>query len=118
MARSIGLGLALQMSDEYGCVGAIVDAKRGAEAFYAKYGFVAVDALEGQSDARPPHPDVPLYPRRQRRGRQGSAKQAVMASWRPAAAPATSDRSTRDWRAGYVDRENQQGGRPNASSIS
>lgn len=47
------LRLALQMADDYGCVGVIVDAKRDAEAFYAKYGFVAVEALEGQSDARP-----------------------------------------------------------------
>jgi GNAT superfamily N-acetyltransferase len=47
------LRLALQIADNYGCVGVIVDAKRGAEAFYAKYGFVAVEALEGQSDARP-----------------------------------------------------------------
>jgi GNAT superfamily N-acetyltransferase len=47
------LRLALQMAGDYGCVGVIVDAKREAEAFYAKYGFVAVDALEGQSDARP-----------------------------------------------------------------
>jgi GNAT superfamily N-acetyltransferase len=47
------LRLALRMADEYGCVGVIVDAKRDAEAFYAKYGFAAVDAVEGQSDARP-----------------------------------------------------------------
>ena len=50
------VGLALKMADEYGCVGVIVDAKPDAEAFYAKYGFVAVEAVEGQSDARP----VPL----------------------------------------------------------
>lgn len=47
------LRLALQMADDYGCVGVIVDAKRDAEAFYANYGFVAVEVLEGQSDARP-----------------------------------------------------------------
>ncbi|MGH9203155.1 MAG: GNAT family N-acetyltransferase [Vicinamibacterales bacterium] len=47
------LRLALQMADDYGCVGAIVDAKPDAEAFYAKYGFVAVEAVEGRSDARP-----------------------------------------------------------------
>lgn len=47
------LQLALQMADDYGCVGVIVDAKRGAEAFYSKYGFVAVEAVEGRSDARP-----------------------------------------------------------------
>jgi len=47
------LRLALQMADDYGCVGVIVDAKPNAEAFYAKYGFVAVEAVEGRSDARP-----------------------------------------------------------------
>jgi predicted N-acetyltransferase YhbS len=47
------LRLALQMADDFGCVGVVVDAKRGAEAFYAKYGFEAVETLEGQSDARP-----------------------------------------------------------------
>jgi hypothetical protein len=31
----------------------VVDAKPEAEAFYAKYGFMAVDAVEGRSDARP-----------------------------------------------------------------
>jgi hypothetical protein len=41
------------MADEYGCIGVIVDAKQDAEAFYAKYGFVAVEAVEGRSDARP-----------------------------------------------------------------
>ena len=47
------LRLALKMADDYGCVGVIVDAKPDAEAFYAKYGFVPVDPVEGQSDARP-----------------------------------------------------------------
>ena len=47
------LRLALQMADDYGCVGVIVDAKPDAEAFYAKYGFIAVEAVEGRSDARP-----------------------------------------------------------------
>jgi GNAT superfamily N-acetyltransferase len=45
--------LALQMADDYGCVGVIVDAKPDAVAFYARYGFLAVDPLEGGSDARP-----------------------------------------------------------------
>ena len=47
------LQLALGMADDYGCVGVIVDAKPDAVAFYAKYGFVKVDAVEGRSDARP-----------------------------------------------------------------
>jgi predicted N-acetyltransferase YhbS len=47
------LRLALQMADEYGCVGVVVDAKPDAKAFYARYGFMTVEAVEGQSDARP-----------------------------------------------------------------
>jgi len=47
------LQLALGMADDYGCVGVIVDAKPGASAFSAKYGFVKVDAVAGGSDARP-----------------------------------------------------------------
>ena len=61
-ARGQGLGahllrfvlqLALRMADDYGCIGVIVDAKADALDFYAKYGFIPVEALEGQSDARP-----------------------------------------------------------------
>ncbi len=61
-AQRQGLGLQLlrfvlqlsrRMSDNYGCVGVVVDAKPDAVAFYAKYGFVPVEALEGASDARP-----------------------------------------------------------------
>lgn len=47
------LQLALRMSDDYGCVGIVVDAKPDALAFYTKYGFLPVEALEGASDARP-----------------------------------------------------------------
>ena len=47
------LRLALRMADDYGCVGVVVDAKPRAVRFYAKYGFIAVEALEGASDARP-----------------------------------------------------------------
>ena len=47
------LGLALSMAGEYGCGGVLVDAKPDATAFYAKYGFVELEALEGQSEARP-----------------------------------------------------------------
>ena len=47
------LGLALRMADEYGCGGVLVDAKPDATAFYVKYGFVELEALEGQSEARP-----------------------------------------------------------------
>lgn len=61
-ARGLGLGtrilrfvldLAVRMANEYGCVGVVVDAKPDAADFYTKYGFIPVDALEGQSDIRP-----------------------------------------------------------------
>jgi predicted GNAT family N-acyltransferase len=53
--------LAREMRDRYGCVGVLVDAKPGAVDFYAKYGFVALDVVEGQSDARP-QPTVMFLP--------------------------------------------------------
>ncbi len=61
-ARGHGLGaellrfvfqLALQMANDYGCVGVVVDAKPHAVDFYARHGFIPMDAVEGQSDARP-----------------------------------------------------------------
>lgn len=47
------LRLALQMADDFGCAGVVVDAKPDAEPFYAKYGFAALEAIEGRSDTRP-----------------------------------------------------------------
>ncbi len=47
------LGLALALTEDYGCVGVAVDAKPGAEGFYAGYGFRAIEVVEGLSDARP-----------------------------------------------------------------
>lgn len=47
------LGLAIRMAREVGCVGVVVDAKAAAVGFYARYGFLTIDALEGGSDARP-----------------------------------------------------------------
>src|SRR6266581_800921 len=56
-AQSQGLGtqllrfvcrLAGKMADDYGCAGVIVDSKPEAVSFYAKYGFVSYDALEGR----------------------------------------------------------------------
>ena len=41
------------MADDFGCVGVVVDAKPEAVPFYTKYGFMAVEAVEGASDARP-----------------------------------------------------------------
>jgi GNAT superfamily N-acetyltransferase len=47
------LQLAATMARDYGCVGVVVDAKPDAMAFYAKYGFVELTAVEGAADARP-----------------------------------------------------------------
>ncbi|MCC6763492.1 MAG: hypothetical protein IT293_02420 [Deltaproteobacteria bacterium] len=41
------------MAEDYGCVGVIVDARPGAVDFYAKDGLIPIEAVEGQSDARP-----------------------------------------------------------------
>ena len=40
-------------------VGVVVDAKPDAVDFYAKYGFIPVEAIEGQADARPKQ--IPLF---------------------------------------------------------
>jgi GNAT superfamily N-acetyltransferase len=47
------LRTAVRLSQEVGCVGVLVDAKEGAVAFYERFGFVALDAVEGASAARP-----------------------------------------------------------------
>src|SRR3990172_169957 len=67
-ARGHGLGrqllrfvlqLSLRMASDYGCVGVVVDAKPDAVDFYRRYGFISIDAIEGQSDARPP--SLPMF---------------------------------------------------------
>jgi GNAT superfamily N-acetyltransferase len=61
-ARSQGLGgqllrfvldLATKMAGEVGRAGVVVDAKPDAVPFYAKYGFVVFEIVEGESLARP-----------------------------------------------------------------
>ncbi|MGH8629317.1 MAG: GNAT family N-acetyltransferase [Burkholderiales bacterium] len=47
------LQLATRMAGDFGCAGVVVDAKRGAVEFYPKHGFIALQAVHGQSDARP-----------------------------------------------------------------
>ena len=47
------LQLGRRMATDYGCVGIVVDAKPGALGFYARFGFIPIEAVEGQSDARP-----------------------------------------------------------------
>jgi GNAT superfamily N-acetyltransferase len=67
-ARGEGLGsqllrfvlqLGVRMTREYGCAGVVVDAKPDAVSFYVRYGFVAAEAVEGQSEARPQ--PVPMF---------------------------------------------------------
>ena len=45
--------LALQMSQEYGCVGILVDAKPDAVEFYARFGFSPLEISEGEIESRP-----------------------------------------------------------------
>jgi predicted N-acetyltransferase YhbS len=47
------LSLAVRMADELGCVGVVVDAKPDAIPFYRRFGFIPLEALEGQADERP-----------------------------------------------------------------
>jgi GNAT superfamily N-acetyltransferase len=53
------LRLALGMASDYGCIGVAVDAKPDAVEFYKRYGFISVDLVEGQSDARPS--PIPMF---------------------------------------------------------
>lgn len=61
-ARDRGIGrallrfvfrLALKMSADYGCHGVVVDAKPGAVEFHTRFGFTALDVVEGQAASRP-----------------------------------------------------------------
>jgi len=45
--------LALQMSQDYGCVGIVVDAKRDAVEFYTRFGFSPLEIREGEIESRP-----------------------------------------------------------------
>lgn len=47
------LMLALQMADDFGCVGVVVDAKPDAVGFYEKLGFVALAVVAGELGDRP-----------------------------------------------------------------
>jgi GNAT superfamily N-acetyltransferase len=53
------LQLALRMANDFGCIGVVVDAKPDAVDFYRRYGFLSIDAIEGQSDARPS--PIPMF---------------------------------------------------------
>jgi GNAT superfamily N-acetyltransferase len=45
--------LALKMSEAYGCVGVVVDAKPGGVGFYERFGFSALEIAEGQMEVKP-----------------------------------------------------------------
>ena len=45
--------LAQTMSEEYGCVGVVVDAKPDAVEFYSRFGFSPLELVEGQKESRP-----------------------------------------------------------------
>jgi GNAT superfamily N-acetyltransferase len=45
--------LARAMAGDFGCVGVVVDAKPQAVAFHARYGFMALDVVQGQLEDRP-----------------------------------------------------------------
>jgi predicted N-acetyltransferase YhbS len=53
--------LGLKMSEEYGCIGIVLDAKPDAVAFYSRFGFSALEIVEGGLQSRPePQPMLPL----------------------------------------------------------
>jgi len=41
------------MSEKYGCVGGVVDAKPDAVDFYTRFGFSPLEVVEGQNESRP-----------------------------------------------------------------
>src|SRR2546426_6226004 len=61
-AQSSGVGkallrrtfrLAIEMSERFGCVGLVVDAKPGAVDFYSRFGFSRIEVVEGKLESRP-----------------------------------------------------------------
>jgi predicted N-acetyltransferase YhbS len=45
--------LAVEMSERFGCVGMVVDAKPSAVDFYARFGFSSIEVLGGRMESRP-----------------------------------------------------------------
>lgn len=45
--------MALRMSDDYGCIGVVVDAKADAVSYYSAFGFVAIELAAGGIESRP-----------------------------------------------------------------
>ena len=46
--------VAIELRQKLGCVGVVVDAKRGAENYYSRYGLVELEVVEGALEERPP----------------------------------------------------------------
>jgi GNAT superfamily N-acetyltransferase len=51
--------LAKAMASDFGCVGVVVDAKPQAVSFYVRYGFMALDVVQGQLEDRPE--PIPMF---------------------------------------------------------
>jgi predicted N-acetyltransferase YhbS len=47
------LSVATELREKLGCVGLVVDAKRGAENYHSRYGFVELEVIEGALEERP-----------------------------------------------------------------
>ena len=45
--------IARELREKLGCVGVVVDAKPAAESYYSRYGFVALEVVEGTLEERP-----------------------------------------------------------------
>jgi len=46
-------GIAIELRQNLGCVGVVVDAKPEAQRYYSHYGFVELDVIEGMLEERP-----------------------------------------------------------------
>jgi predicted N-acetyltransferase YhbS len=46
-------GIAIEVRQNLGCVGVVVDAKPEAQRYYSRYGFVELDVIEGRLEERP-----------------------------------------------------------------
>jgi predicted N-acetyltransferase YhbS len=68
--------LTLRMASEYGCVGVAVDAKPGAVAFYAKFGFTAKTAVAGEMHVAPKPTPMFIPVSKLRRAGPGPSREA------------------------------------------
>lgn len=47
------LRLSIEQKNAFGCIGVVVDAKRGSSGFYKKFGFETIEIIKGDIDIRP-----------------------------------------------------------------